>query len=153
VKAALSGKIGRGMVGKGRDIQMVLSVFAFLKGIENRIILAHSVRMINEQRIFAHFNELQTIVQVGPKIASFYLRDVVSLFRLDSLVPEDYQILLQPVDSWVRKIAAAIGISGVDDADQVICKSIVGFAKPRSISPILFNQGLWYAGKNGIRLG
>ena len=88
-------------------------------------------------------NEIKTLYQVGPKICSFLLRDVVCFLELSEYIcREDYQYLL-PVDTWVRQVARRIGIEG---SDLHLPRELADACSKCSISPIAFNQGAWYLG-------
>jgi hypothetical protein len=117
VEKGLSQKIGRGHVGKKRDIEMVLSTLNFLHRIPERNIVAYSVAKIRSNQIEPHFRELQAaqsssgIRQVGPKVAAVYLRDLVSLFRLEDQVQDNFaEICVQPIDVWVRAPGRSVRI-------------------------------------------
>ena len=61
----------------------------------------YSLNKIDRGELDELWNSLrQNITQVGPKIASFYLRDLVSLFGLELKIPVDEQIMyLFPIDT------------------------------------------------------
>src|SRR5829696_5190063 len=109
-------KVGKGKIGKARDIEMVISTLLYVSRIPDSNFVAHSVRRIEAGEIGQHYDEIQRsqseggIVQVGPKIAAFYLRDVVSLFELEDKVSADFQFTLQPIDVWVRRVAFDTGM-------------------------------------------
>ncbi|MDA2935146.1 hypothetical protein MYX82_12520, partial [Acidobacteria bacterium AH-259-D05] len=110
-------------------------------------ILVHSVQAIDANKIEEHYEEIQRhIVQVGPKVASFYLRDVVSLFQLEDKVTKNFQFVLQPIDVWVRKIAFKTGVLPQGATDDQLRHAIVRICEEQDCSPIQFNQGAWYAG-------
>lgn len=46
----------------------------------------YRVSQIRSGKLFDHYDELDHIFQVGEKIASFYLRDLVFIYGLDSLI-------------------------------------------------------------------
>ncbi|NVM22732.1 MAG: hypothetical protein HWN68_13245 [Desulfobacterales bacterium] len=144
--------IGKGKVGKPRDVEMVVSTLEFIGRLENLNIVAYSVKRIKGGEIAKHYEEIQHtknksgIVQVGPKIASFYLRDAVSLFELESNVADDFQFCLQPIDIWVRKFAIKTGIVPHNTTDEQIRSAIIGVCRERACSPLQFNQGAWYCG-------
>ena len=79
-------------------------------------------------------------------MASLYLRDVVSFFKLEDKVSKDFQFVLQPVDVWVRKIAFKTGILPQGASDNQLRDAIVKVCEEQGCSPIQFNQGAWYAG-------
>lgn len=153
LKNALQEKIGKGKVGKARDIEMTISALQFVQRLPNLNIVAYSVQRIKANEINEHYKELQKsknkngIVQVGPKVSSLYLRDVVSLFQLENYVPNDFQFCLQPIDVWVRKLSVKIGIVQSGQSDEQIRDAIVEFCQKKGCSPSQFNQGVWYAGR------
>lgn len=156
LKEELEKKIGKGKIGKARDIDMVISTLEYMGKLPNRNIVIHSLERINSGKIFEHYKELQSqfnsegIIQVGPKISSFYLRDVISLFQLENKIPDDLQFYLQPVDVWVRKVAIKIGIAKSDATDDQIRQVIVKLCQEQRCSPLQFNQGAWYVGNNAF---
>ncbi len=154
LEAKLLETIGKGMVGKSRDIQMVVSTLRYISRLPDHNIVTHSVSRIRESKVGEHYNELQAaknkqgIVQVGPKIASFYLRDVVWLFELDGEVPADFQFCLQPIDVWVRRFARRTGMVPEKASDTEIQQAVVTLCAEGGYSPLSFNTGLWHVGQN-----
>jgi hypothetical protein len=153
IERALAGRIGRGHVGKARDVQMVVSALRYIRNLPHANLVAYSVASIKAGGVREHFLELQHakspatgIRQVGPKVAAFYLRDVVSLFELEPAVPPDVQYCLQPVDVWVRRLAPRIGVVSEEAPDDAIVNALVQLCLERRCSPLQFNQGAWYAG-------
>jgi len=131
---------------------MVLSTLNFIDRLPAHNIVSYSVERIRHGEIDEHYRELQRsqnkngIIQIGPKIASFYLRDVVSLYHLEDKIPDEFAIYLQPVDVWIRKLARKTGIVSDRASDQEIQKAIVALCKEYGHSPLQFNQGAWYVG-------
>jgi hypothetical protein len=82
------------------------------------------------------FERLDSIRGIGPKIASFFLRDVAVRFEIEPLRDRE---LLQPIDVWVRRYvtrrtkAAVLG-------DFMAAQWIYA----NSAAPEAANQGLWY---------
>lgn len=162
LKKELEKKIGKGKVGKARDVEMVISTLKYISRISNRNIIVHSIERINSGKIEDHYKELQYqynqangIYQVGPKIASLYLRDVVSLFQLEDKLSEDDYIYLQPIDTSVRKVAIKIGLvtnSENEVNDEEIRKKIVKLCQEFHCSPLQFNHGAWYTGNYAFDL-
>jgi hypothetical protein len=158
IEGELNKCVGKGKVGKARDIDMVLSTLDFVGQIPSYNMVKYSVERIRCDKIEEHYEELQRslsargIVQVGPKIAAFYLRDVISLYSLESQVPADFAYCLQPVDVWVRKLARRTGIVDDNASDHAIQKAIVALCQERRVSSLLFNQGAWYIGYNAFDL-
>lgn len=150
--SALANRIGKGKVGKPRDIEMVQSALEFIDRVPDLNLVRYSVERIRAGGLREHYRELQPeltkhgIVQVGPKIAAFYLRDVVALYSLDAHVSVTDVLYLQPVDTWVRKLAMNIGLVGEGVPDTQIQQAIVSLCQKHDVSPVLFNQGAWYIG-------
>lgn len=158
LKKELEAKIGKGMIGKARDVEMVISAFKYALRLPNLNIISHSIQHINAGDIKKHYNELQKsmndfgIIQVGPKIASLYLLDLVSLFQMENKVSSDDLQYLQPVDVWVKKLILKIGIVKEDATPEQIQKAIVNLCEEQHCSPLKFNQGAWYAGYYSLDL-
>jgi len=150
VSSQLTAEIGKGKVGKARDVKMIVSALEFVSNIPNKNIVSYSVGLIRGGKLKSHYNEIQArkakngITQVGPKIAAFYLRDVVSLFDLS--VDNNTAFCLQPVDTWVQKIVEKIGIARSTDKTETIQQAIVSMCENHNISALRFNQGAWYTG-------
>jgi hypothetical protein len=152
VEQELRKRIGKGKVGKARDVDMVLSTLGFIGHISDLNIVRYSVEQIRLDNIDKHYAELQPsrsskgITQVGPKIAALYLRDLVSLYHLEDKVPSAFAFFLQPVDVWVEKLAHKLDIVDDDANHHDIQTAIVALCQEHRISPLLFNQGAWYVG-------
>jgi hypothetical protein len=146
-------RIGKGKVGKARDVEMTLSALEYVSRLPQNNIVSFSLAQIRAGAIEDHFRHLQRrlnpkgIVQVGPKIAALYLRDVVSFYGLQGCVPDQFQSCLQPIDVWVRKLAHRTGIGGKDASDERIRQAIVDLCKSHRCSALQFNQGAWYVGR------
>jgi hypothetical protein len=70
---------------------------------------------------------MRSIRGIGPKIASFFLRDVAICYEIG---PDQDRELLQPVDRWILRFAQLLD-------DQL----------PRSaVSQWMANAGMWYFG-------
>jgi len=151
-------KIGKGKIGKARDIEMILSALYRIDSYPCRNIVNYSIQKIENGLVLEHYRELQDkqsangIVQVGPKIASFYLRDIVSLFKLGNSVDSDSAFCLQPIDVWVRRIAKKLQIVNNEADDRTIQEAIVKKCEESNVSSFRFNQGVWYAGSYSLHL-
>lgn len=145
--------IGKGRVGKPADIKLTVDTFKYIGSLSSKNIVSFSVEQIKQGKLRQHYNELQRskstkgIHSIGPKVASFYLRDIVSLYELDAYVSPADLVLLQPIDTWVRKLAFNIGVtSDLDERDTVIRQKIVETCNRLGISSLKFNQGAWFLG-------
>jgi len=151
IENALSKVIGKGKIGRGRDIKMIISISDFISKLKERNIVNYSISKIKNGNIKEHFYELQNIISIGPKITSFYLRDLICMYSLDSFMSEEDLVFLQPIDTWVRKVAFKVGIiDSIDEEDTIIREKIVKSCLSLKISTIKFNQGAWFLGYNSF---
>ncbi len=145
IENALSQVVGKGKIGRGRDIKMIISK------LKERNIVNYSISKIKNGNTKEHFYELQNIVSIGPKITSFYLRDLICMYSLDSFMSEEDLVFLQPIDTWVRKVAFKVGIiDNLDEDESIIREKIVKTCLSLKISTIKFNQGAWFLGYNSF---
>jgi len=120
LKEQLASRIGKGMVGKGRDREMVIGALDYIDRLPSKNIVPYSCAEIRAGRIKQHYASLLGIRQVGDKVASFYLRDLVSLHELSGFIDDASAFCLQPVDVWVRRIAHTAWIAGPTEKDPAI---------------------------------
>jgi hypothetical protein len=93
---------------------------------------------LTDEHVRAAFDHLNKIRGVGPKIASFFLRDVAMHFEIQPVRDRE---LLQPIDVWVRRYVARLtGTLPRTDTQTAlwICRN--------TRAPEAVNQGLWYFG-------
>ncbi len=150
---ALDAVIVKEKVGKARDIEMLLSIFQFVFKLPEKNLTLFSLGKIRDNRVAEHYRELQRIRQIGPKVASFYLRDLVCVYGINDLVrPEDLK-LLQPIDVWLRKVVCKLGIIERDDApEDEVRSNIIDGCPQAGVAAFKFNQGAWYLGKYAFDL-
>lgn len=150
--------IGKGKVGKPGDIRLTVDTLKYIGTVPSKNIVAFSVHQIKNNKLHEHYTQLQHsksrngIRSVGPKISSFYLRDVVSLYELEKYVVPQDMVFLQPIDTWVRKVASRIGLTKQDDDDDTIRTKVVEACHSLDISPLKFNQGAWYLGYRSFEI-
>jgi hypothetical protein len=87
--------------------------------------------------------ELQSISGVGPKIASFFMRDVACRYDCFPAATQE-RYLLQPVDVWVRRVAESLGAPAVFADPRPAASFIVEQSLDAGITPERVNQGMWY---------
>lgn len=149
----LAAVVGKGKVGKERDVRMVVSIFRFLLELPEKNLTRYSVAEIEQSRLRELYDALRGIIQIGPKIASFYLRDLVDIYDLESKIRAEDLKYLQPIDVWVRKVVHKTGIVGDDKLpDENIREDILSSCQQLGISAFRFNQGAWYVGKNAFEI-
>ena len=159
IEEELKKVIGKGKIGKGADIVMTIDSLQFISMLPKKNIVTYSLKEIKEGKLNKIYRSLQKrhskdgIHSVGPKIASFYLRDLVSLFDYDKYINEDDLILLQPIDTWVRQVAFEIGlINNKNQNDKEVRDIIVSESNKHGLSPVKFNQGAWFLGYNSFKI-
>ena len=155
LKVALQAVIGKGKVGRGRDIDMIIDTFEFISRLPDKNIVRYSGEMIKNNKLEQLWYGLQKskskdgIRSVGKKIASLYLRDLVTILSLEQEVSNDQQIFLQPIDTWVKQIANKIGIEETKD-DMKLRKMVIERCRRVNQSAIKFNEGVWYIGSHSL---
>ena len=89
--------------------------------------------------LWSAFGRLDRVRGVGPKIASFFLRDVAVWFKIEPVRDRE---LLQPVDVWVRRYMPIPAGGAAEPTDRQTARWIC----ENSAAPEAANQGLWYFG-------
>lgn len=150
VRKELLNVIGPQKVGKTRDIDMTIDCLKFIGKLPDKNIVKYSKKEVENRNLYNHYNELLKLIQIGPKIASFYLRDVVMLFNLDNILNNvDYKIL-QPIDTWVKRIAKEFNIITGNENDNEIREKIINICLKNNVSPLKYNAGTWYVGSHSF---
>jgi hypothetical protein len=153
LKADLGAKIGKRKIGKGRDVEMLVSIFEFVSLLHEKNLTLYGLGKLRGGGLADHYRELQGIRQIGPKVASFYLRDLVCIYDIHGLLQPDDLRFLQPIDVWVRRVAQRLGIITAENCpDDEVRQHIIDACKQCGVSAFKFNQGAWYLGKNAFRI-
>ena len=154
--ASLDEKLLLHRVNNRHDRRMVLESIGFirdnLKDYDYNI-LNWSVDAIRTNRCSEAFHAMTGIHAIGDKLATFYLRDVTLVSDLEPTIrPESYKYL-QPIDTWVKQVTDAIGITEATDRKiPVVKEKIIACCLEARVSPLLFNAGSWMIGANAFRL-
>jgi hypothetical protein len=135
------------------DRKMVIQSINFIKQINNHNIVTYCLKEIKLNQTIKVFNELKTIYGIGPKLACFFLRDLCFVYKVEPSSKEEL-ICIQPVDTWVRKVAIKLGIPGCteDKHETEVIEPIVSFCLKHKISPLMFNCGAWRTGARSFEL-
>lgn len=98
--------------------------------------------IIKEMDVKAAYGYLLKIRGIGPKISSFYLRDLVDIYGIN-LNEVNNRELLQPIDIWVERTIWTL--SQKKDQKKEVAKWIVdnSFSK---LNPEYINMGIWFFG-------
>ncbi len=152
-KNPLQKTLMKGNVNNRYDRLLVISTLELLLALPNNNIVAWSTGAIENKELESVHRWLDELFAVGDKIASFYLRDVVDLFKLQEAVKkQDGELYVQPVDTWVRQVAIEAEFVPKNTKDNTIKKAIIDNCHKFGVDPIRFNQGAWYIGSNSFKI-
>ena len=99
--------------------------------------------LINQtHNIQGPFNILTRIRGIGPKIASFYLRDLVYIMNID-LANIQNRNLLQPIDTWVKRTVEIL-TNDENMNNRQIGEWVVSNCLENNINPERVNMGMWF---------
>jgi hypothetical protein len=138
-----------------KDEELLKSVFGdFLPTLDkhNYNVVDFVLKLIKEDRMREAYRAINKVSEVGDKIAAVFLRDIVCMFDLEGSVSKEGHLYLQPVDTWVRKVAQELWKELKTGNDTGIKLKIVDVCFEYRISPIAFNQGAWYLGAHAFDL-
>jgi len=131
------------------DIKMIISALEFISKeckTTNYNIYVYALDNIKNHKTMKLYEKLKTIHQVGQKLASFFIRDLIIVYELKKyLTDEDFKAVF-PIDTWVRQVAIKIEICNENDNDKIIIEKLVETFKKHKINELLFNAGAWYLG-------
>lgn len=141
--------------GKERDREMTVDALRFVAetlGNHDFNILQYAICKIRDQKMRELYDQLTCVRQVGDKTATLFLRDVVAVYGLEESVTQDDLVFLQPVDTWVRQLSGRINLAREGTSDKQLKRTIVEVCSKVAVSPIRFNQGLYYLGSHALEL-
>lgn len=117
------------------------------QGLPSNIVVFVRERLELDQAKAAH-DALQRVNGIGPKIASFFLRDVALFYNL---TPLQDRHLLQPIDTWIRRMSEQFtqqrNVSAQDREkvqDKEIQKWVLQESMRCGVRPEAVNEGTWY---------
>jgi len=149
------GKDVTSSTGKQRDRAMVIDTLKFISELPDYNILSYSIKEIKKGKLMELDSDLRNIRQVGLKTCSLYLRDTVSFYSLEKYLSRPDYDVLQPIDTWVHQMAIKLDIikpkMKLEELASKRC-IITNAACNAGVSPIDFNQGLWYLPTHAVDL-
>lgn len=154
--ASLEKKLLLHSVNNHHDRRMVIESIRFirdnLKDYDYNI-FNWSVDSIRTNHCSEAFRTMTDIYAIGDKLATFYLRDVALVSDLEPTIRPESYIYFQPIDTWVKQVTDAIGITETTDRKiPVVREKIIACCLEAEVSPLLFNAGAWMVGANAFRL-
>jgi len=147
---SLLGALAAAKAGKQRDLEMVLDTLRYIRGLPEWNVVTFSLDEVTSGRIGEHYEALRQIRQVGPKTASFYLRDLCSVYKLKTA--GDGLLATQPIDTWVRTISKEVGIIDGTETQGVAKTKILSECERVGVSPADYNAGAWYLGTHSLEV-
>lgn len=101
------------------------------------------------------FLRLVAIKGIGPKIASLLLGQTAWVLGLERRVSPPDRFLLQPVDIWVRRTAAALwpDLAASQVPSFCVARRIAETCSRIGVSGVEFNHGAWYFGSQEVKRG
>lgn len=72
------------------------------------------------------------------------------MYSLEEYMSKEDLIFLQPIDTWVRKVAFKVGIIDNNEKDLLVREKIVKACLDLNVSTVKFNQGAWFLGSNSF---
>lgn len=113
---------------------------------QNNTFTTYFQKQINQENdIQPSFDLLKSIRGIGPKIAPFYLRDLVDVMNATLNNIQNVH-LLQPIDTWVeRTVKILCGNQAMNETEEV-ADWIVKTSIQHNINPQRVNMGIWFFG-------
>ncbi len=146
------------------DREMVIKIIKFInnKVKRNFNIVNYTIKKIENKELHKVYSELIDIKHIGHKISSFYLRDLVCVFD-DYKFSKEEQVYLQPIDNWVGEVLTRLNFfqelaitkkaDNLNERELFLLRGkIVDRCWEAGVSPVEFNQGAWYIGKNAFEI-
>lgn len=97
---------------------------------------------IEKDQIESAYKKLKNIRGIGPKIASFYLRDIFILSGRPNIKTDKY--LLQPIDRWTKRASKVLGCNGKALKDYA--QTLDSFEADYDLATGESNIGFWVLG-------
>jgi len=143
-------KIGR-EINNGSDLLMILDVLKFISENEERAnIYLYILNKINSNNIKKVYDELRKIYEIGPKIASLIIRDIVLINEIKIKIKDNLQYIF-PVDTWVKK--TFLNINNNKENDKISSLEVEKFFEKEGFSGSnipLIAAGVWYLAINSL---
>jgi hypothetical protein len=120
---------------------------------QNNNIVEYALRAIQDGTVEQAFEHLTSVYGVGDKLASMFLRDIALIYELEPRLSRAELRFVQPIDTWVRKVAEAIKlVPAPGRSNEAIKDAIITECQKARVSSLLFNAGAWMAGSKSFEL-
>ena len=144
----------KSITGRETDREMVIDSLRLVSKLQgyNHSLIKYTIDNVTNENLYHIYDKVTGIRYVGPKTGSLFIRDVVVIYQLeDYLEDNDYQYV-QPVDTWVRQMCERFGWVEENTNTEDVVKIMTQECKKADVSPLRFNQGLWYLGSHALDL-
>ena len=141
-------------VSNPRRGKMVYDILNWLATIENHNCVTYSIKEIKNKKISSLFYFfIDEIYFIGEKKASFFLRDLVDFFKLHEFLDKEEYIYVLPIDTYINKFLLELKLKKTKKiAWKNDARIILNWCEEVNISPILLDQGVWYAYANNYKI-
>ena len=133
-----------------KDIIMVLGVLNFVSKETNKgnNITNYFIEKIKIGSVKECYDHLTGIKFIGPKIASFYLRNLAYVHNISiSEISKENLKYFFPMDTWIRQVCQKVGIIDNNKLKEfTVREKIISKCSDNEINPLIFNQGCWVIG-------
>lgn len=147
---AFDERLRKAGVPKRFDRLMVMASLKLASELSDGNLVSYSLGRIAAGDLEDHYHELMELPSVGPKISSFYLRDLDLMFDLSDHISESGYLSMQPIDVWVGRLASTMGIASTYENTHRNRRQIVRACLRAGVDPNRFNVGAWWIGTRGI---
>ena len=136
------------------DKEMVIDSLNFISKLKKHdySIIKYVIKNVKNKNIKNAYCKIIGIRYVGIKTGPLFLRDTVVFYDLESYLREKDHKYVQPVDTWVRQICEKFGWIKEKEKIKNIIIQITKKCTKAGVSPLKFNQGLWYLGSHSLDL-
>jgi len=88
---------------------------------------------------------------VGDKLRGYILRDIITFFNFESMLKREDHLCLQAIDTWVKQVCVKLWGKDIESMkDRDLKEKIVSECIKCGVSPVEFNQGMWFLGSNSL---
>ena len=137
-----------------KDIDMVNSILQFMRDTNTNNLYEYFKTIITKEKngLYKAYYKLDSIKQIGDKLATFIIRDIVLInseykANFDTF---EYQLMF-PVDKWVREKGKDL-LKDQDIDDPHLKSGLIELCKDKTYSdplaPLKLNVGLYWIGTN-----
>jgi len=153
-----------------KDLCMVLDVLKFISREGRQYVYAYLLELIEvDKGIKNAYKEIDKIKEIGDKLASFIIRDILLLNGNSKLNNEEY-IYAFPIDTWVLKVAEKMDLLKSEEIQKIIYNKGIKrslneikssdikkiklelLEKSKEHNSLKFAAGLWLLGTNSLEL-